>query len=121
MEHLNNTEIDRFIATCFDEVTIRQRKLTQIHVSQGTKMFDKKQYITDSFLKAQKYWIEKQKSSKKKINAKMALLPFLMPNLNKNFNDIIQEQISQSDMDDMEKETYTAASSLVLLGLSIID
>lgn len=32
MERLNNTEIDRFISTCFDEVTIRQRKLTQIYV-----------------------------------------------------------------------------------------
>lgn len=51
-------------------------------------MFDKKQYITDSFLKTQKCWIEKQKFSKKKINAKMVLLPFLMPNLSKNLVNI---------------------------------
>ena len=109
MEHLNNTEIDRFIVTCFDEVTIRQRKLTQIHVSQGTKMFDKKQYITDSFLKAQKYWIEKQKSSKKKINAKMALLPFLMPNLNKNLVNIVGDE-SNWNMND--EETWLFLSQL---------
>lgn len=72
-------------------------------------MFDKKQYITDSFLKTQKYWIEKQKSSKKKINAKMALLPFLMPNLDKNLDDLIQEYASKLDLDDEEKDTYTKA------------
>ena len=72
-------------------------------------MFDKKQYITDSFLKAQKYWIEKQKSSKKKINAKMALLPFLMPNLDKNLDDLIQEYASKLDLDDEEKDIYTKA------------
>lgn len=83
-------------------------------------MFDKTSYITNTFLKSQKYWIEKQKNSKKKINAKMVLLPFLMQNLDKQFNDIIKEQISQSDMDDMEKETYTTAS-LALLGLSNTD
>lgn len=72
-------------------------------------MFDKKQYITDSFLKAQKYWIEKQKSSKKKINAKMALIPFLMPNLDQNLDDLIQEYASKLDLDDEEKDTYTKA------------
>ena len=68
-------------------------------------MFDKKQYITDSFLKAQKYWIEKQKSSKKKINAKMALLPFLMPNLNKNLVNIAGDE-SNWNMNDEETSLF---------------
>lgn len=72
-------------------------------------MFDKKQYITDSFLKAQKYWIEKQKSSKKKINAKMALLPFLMPNLDKNLVDIAGDE---SDWNMNDEETLLFLSQL---------
>lgn len=72
-------------------------------------MFDKKQYITDSFLKTQKYWIEKQKSSKKKINAKMALLPFLMPNLDKNLVDIAGDE---SDWNMNDEETLLFLSQL---------
>lgn len=72
-------------------------------------MFDKKQYITDSFLKAQKYWIEKQKSSKKKINAKMALLPFLMPNLDKNLVNIAGHE---SDWNMYDEETSLIVSKL---------
>ena len=72
-------------------------------------MFDKKQYITDSFLKAQKYWIEKQKYSKKKINAKMALLPFLMPNLDKNLVDIAGDE---SDWNMNDEETLLFLSQL---------
>lgn len=93
-------------SNCFDEVAIRQQ---QIYAPQGIKMFDKKQYITDSFLKAQKYWIEKQKSSKKKINAKMALIPFLMPNLNKNLVDIAG---NESDWNMNDEETSLFLSQL---------
>ena len=46
-------------------------------------MFDKKQYVIDSFLKLQKHLIEKQQSNpNKKINAKRAFIHFLMPKLN---------------------------------------
>lgn len=48
-------------------------------------MFDKKQYVIDSFLKLQKHLIEKQQSNpNKKINAKRAFIHFLMPKLNIN-------------------------------------
>lgn len=48
-------------------------------------MFDKKQYVIDSFLKLQKHLIEKQNANpNKKINAKRAFIHFLMPNLNIN-------------------------------------
>ena len=48
-------------------------------------MFDKKQYVIDSFLKLQKHLIAKQQSNpKKKINAKQAFIHFLMPKLNIN-------------------------------------
>ena len=46
-------------------------------------MFDKKQYIIESFLKLQKHLIAKQQSNpNKKINAKQAFIHFLMPKLN---------------------------------------
>lgn len=46
-------------------------------------MFDKKQYVIDSFLKLQKHLIAKQQSNpNKKINAKQAFIHFLMPKLN---------------------------------------
>ena len=46
-------------------------------------MFDKKQYVIDSFLKLQKHLIAKQQSNpNKKINAKRAFIHFLMPKLN---------------------------------------
>ena len=42
-------------------------------------MFNKKQYVIDSFLKLQKHLIAKQQSNpKKKINAKQAFIHFLM-------------------------------------------
>lgn len=48
-------------------------------------MFDKKQYVIDSFLKLQKHLIAKQQSNpKKKINAKQAFIHFLIPKLNIN-------------------------------------
>ena len=48
-------------------------------------MFDKKQYVIDSFLKLQKHLIAKQQSNpNKKINAKRAFIHFLMPKLNEN-------------------------------------
>lgn len=65
-------------------------------------MFDKTSYITNAFLKSQKYWIEKQKSSKRKINAKMALIHFLIPNLDSGFKNTIQELKTILDISDVE-------------------
>ena len=65
-------------------------------------MFDKTSYITNTFLKSQKYWIEKQKSSKRKINAKMALIHFLIPNLDSGFKNTIQELKTILDISDVE-------------------
>lgn len=65
-------------------------------------MFDKTSYITNAFLKSQKYWIEKQKTSKRKINAKMALIHFLIPNLDSGFKNTIQEIKTILDISDVE-------------------
>lgn len=65
-------------------------------------MFDKTSYITNAFLKSQKYWIEKQKTSKRKINAKMALIHFLIPNLDSGFKNTIQELKTILDISDVE-------------------
>lgn len=73
---------------------------------QGIKMFDKTSYITNAFLKSQKYWIEKQKSSKNKINAKMALLHFLIPNLDSGFKNRTQEHKSNESIKDEETLSF---------------
>ena len=77
-------------------------------------MFDKTSYITNAFLKSQKYWIEKQKSSKRKINAKMALIHFLIPNLDSGFKNRTQEHKSNDSIKDDEKLSFLSRMSKLM-------